>query len=276
MRTYLVFILLALMLPLHVFSQDGNYNSGARAISMGNASVALKDPFSIFNNVGAMGSNKASAALISYHHRYQMQEFRSVTAGYVHNANNMNFGLSIFQFGDQLFSENKIGLAYGHKINFISLGVQVNRVQYNIEGFGTTSAYVLELGGLITLSPQLNFGAHIFNLNQANLAEESNEKIPTVMKAGFTYLPGQSFIFSLQITHDIDYKPNLQAGMEYAIIPELKFRTGISTHPFVNHLGLGFSPKKFDLDYSLVNNNRLGVSHQLSLSFRISKIPSDD
>lgn len=276
MNTRLVLLTLLTMLPFEVFPQNGNYSSGARANGLGNASVALQDPFSIFNNVGALGKNTSSTVLLSYHHRYQMQELRSITAAYLHNVGDINFGCSVFQFGDQLFNENKIGLAYGHKINFISLGVQINRVQYNIESFGSTSAYVLELGGLITISPQLNFGAHIINLNQARLAPESNEIIPTVMKAGFTYLPGESFLFSLQLWHDIDFKPSLQGGMEYAVIPELKFRTGISTQPFVNHFGLGFSPKKFDIDYSLVNDNRLGTSHQLSLVFKFSKKQSDE
>lgn len=276
MKTLLVFFLGTLMLPLVVFSQNGDYVSGARANALGNASVALQDQFSIFNNVGALGLNQSSSVLLAYHHRYQMQEFQTVSAAYLHNLGDINLGISAFQFGDQIFSENKIGIAYGHKINFMSLGMQINRLQYNIEGFGTTSAYVLELGGLITISPKLNFGAHIFNLNQAGTEDESNQKIPTVMKAGFTYLPTQSFIFTCQLTHDIEYKPSVQGGMEYAIIPELKFRTGISTHPFVNHFGLGFSPKRFDVDYSLVNDNRLGTSHQLSLAFKFSKGNIDD
>ncbi|MFW5700405.1 MAG: hypothetical protein ACOCWM_01840 [Cyclobacteriaceae bacterium] len=276
METRLVLFTLIAMLPFHAFSQDGNYASGARVNGLGNASVALQDPFSIFNNVGAIGRNESSTVMLSYHHRYQMQAFRSITAAYLHNLGDMNLGVSVFQFGDQVFNENKIGLAYGHKINFMSLGIKANRLQYNIEGFGTTSAFVLELGGLVAISPQLNFGAHIYNINQASIAAESNEKIPTIMKAGFTYLPSESFTFSVQLMQDIDYKPTFQGGIEYAIIPQFRFRTGISSHPFVNHFGLGFSPKKFDLDYSLVNDNRLGVSQQLSLAFKFIKNKTDD
>ena len=272
MRTQLGIFVLFFMLPFAVFSQDGIYSAGARANALGNASVALPDHWSIFNNVGALGGSSGSSVLVSYLNRYQMgQGFQSIAAGYLHDFGDIKVGASAFQFGDQLFNENKIGLAYSHKINFVSLGVQVNRLQYSVEGFGTAATYVVELGGLVMVTSELHFGAYIYNINQANISSDLQEKVPTIMRAGFSYLPAESLLFTLQLTQDIDYNTSIQGGIEYAIIPELRFRTGVSTHPFINHFGLGFTPKKFEVDYSFINNDMLGMTHQLSLAFKFNQ-----
>ncbi len=259
--------LLWVTLPFLCFSQDGIFNFGARDAGLAGASVAVADLYSLFNNVGNLGSIENHGMVLGYQSRYHVAAFQVVGAGAIYVSPVGIGGIGFFKFGDETFSQQRIHLAFGHKIQLISLGFGLDVLQYRISTVGTQHALAIQFGGVVELSSKWRFGAHVFNLNQAQLDRETNEPIPTVMKAGFSYLPTNELMLNVEIEKDLDFEELFKVGLEYQLIKHVFLRTGINSAPFLSAFGLGFHPKRLSIDYSYANHARLGSTHELSIGY---------
>jgi len=240
---------------------------GGRNAAIGGASLTLGDHWSIFNNVGALALSDNNTAFTSYQNRFNLSEFQVVGAGYVHSIKKAVAGVGFYRFGDVLFSEQRVNLAIGHKLDRVSLGVSVDYIQYDISTVGTKSAIVIEFGGVAEITDQIQFGAHIFNVNQAELATADREKLPTIMKAGLSFRPTPELMINLETEKDLDFDEVFRLGLEYQIIETVYLRTGFRTAPFTGAFGLGFYPKQFQFDYSFSDDTNLGSIHEISVSY---------
>jgi hypothetical protein len=244
---------------------------GARALGMGNAVVAHRNQWAVFNNVGGMAGVDKVSAMASFSSQYQVSGLQVLALGAVLPTRYGNCGLAIQRFGDELYNEHLVGLAYSHQINQVSLGLKLNYVQITIGDLGSRSTLALELGGVARLLPELTFGAYLYNFNQAKLADYQNERLPTLMKAGLSYQPTRQLVLSAEVEKDIDYPTLFKAGLEYEIVKKLFLRTGISSIPFTHHFGIGILSKNLSFDYALTSHPQLGFSHHLSLTYQFEK-----
>ena len=254
------------------FSQNGNYQIGARSASMGGASLTLCDAYSLFNNIGALASQENGVQIFSsYQNRYNVLEFQVTGGGIVYSNDIGTAGLGYYKFGDDLYSEQRINLAIGNKIQNISLGLGLNINQYHIESIGTKIVVLVEFGGLVQINPDISFGAHIYNVSQSRLDSELDYPLPTVMKAGISYKPSNELILTAEIEKDLDFDEVLKCGIEYMIIKNLYLRTGINTIANFGSFGFGIHPKRLKIDYSFINSFNIGNIHEFSLSYTIGK-----
>ncbi|WP_425392267.1 hypothetical protein [Ekhidna sp.] len=254
-----------------IFGQTSSFNLGGRSAGMAGASLTLGDEFSLFNNIGGLGRYDKHAAFAAYQNRYGVKEFQVIGAGAVYAGGIGNAGVGFFKFGDDLYSEQRIHLAFGNKIQMVSLGVGIDLLQYNIATVGTNRSLAIQFGGIAEISSQLRFGAHIFNLNQAEINNETGEKAPTVMKAGMSYQPSEELMLNIEVEKDLEFDEVFKAGLEYRIIEDVFVRTGISTEPFLGAFGVGFHPKNLKFDYGFSNDSRLGSIHELSVSYSLDR-----
>lgn len=253
------------------FAQDGKFNFGARSSGMAGASLTIGDEYALFNNIGGLGQIEDHAVFAGYQNRYGIQEFQVIGGGGVFHHSLGNAGIGYYKFGDEFFSQQRIHAAVGHQLQLVSLGLGVDLVQYSVATVGTRHAVAVQFGGIAELAPQLVLGAHIFNLNQAEIVSETGDKVPTVMKGGFSYRPTNELMINLEIEKDLDFDEVFKAGAEYMIVDQVFLRTGISTEPFLSAFGVGFHPKQFKFDYSFSNDSRLGNIHEFSLAYRFSE-----
>jgi hypothetical protein len=244
---------------------------GAQSLGMGNATVSLRNQWSLFGNVGGMAGVEKLSAMAAFSSQYQVPGLQVLALGAVLPTRRGNFGLAIQRFGDELYSEHLVGLAYSHQINQVSIGLKVNYVQIAISDLGSRSTLALELGGVAQILPQLSFGAYIYNFNQARLADYQDERIPTLMKAGFSYQPSSQLLINAEVEKDIDFPAVFKTGMEYEIVKNVNLRTGISTFPFTQHFGAGIQAKSLQFDYAVTSHPQLGLSHHLSLAYSFEK-----
>ncbi len=248
-------------------SQDGKFNFGARNSGVGGASVTLGDHYSLFNNVGGLGRVENHHVFGGYQNRFGITEFQVIGAGAIYHSEIGNAGVGFYKFGDDLFSQQRFHLAIGNKFQLVSLGIGADLIQYNISSVGTKRAIALEFGGIAEITPQLFFGAHIFNLNQVDLVKETGEKVPTVMKGGLSYRPNEELYINVEVEKDLDFDEIIKAGIEYQVVENVFVRTGISTQPFLSAFGAGFHPKKLRFDYAYTNDSNLGAIHEVSLAY---------
>lgn len=242
---------------------------GARAWGMAGASATLTDGWSLWNNAAGLAGVKDRQILFAYDLRYGMAGLQTMAVGYVQPLRKGVVGAGVSRFGDELYSESTLGLAYAYQLDKVSFGLKINYLQTAMAETGTRRHITFELGGVAQLMPQLRLGAHIYNFSQTRFGPD--ERIPTVMKVGLSYLPIQKFMLNAEVEKDIDYPASFRIGAEYEIVRNLRLRTGIHTQPNAYCLGIGFSPKKLQLDYALRTHPVLGLSHQVSVVVRLPK-----
>ena len=238
---------------------------------MGGASLTLADEYSLFNNIGALGRLEYHSIFAGYQNRYGVTELQTIAGGAVYNHKLGNAGVGYYKFGDDLFSEQRLHLAIGNRLQMVSLGLGIAVIQYHIESVGTKQAMAIEFGGLAEIAPQLFFGAHVFNVTQAELNPELDEPLPTVMKAGCSYRPSDELTLSIEVEKDPDFDEVTKAGIEYMIIKDVFLRTGISTQPFTAAFGVGFHPKKMKFDYSFSDDSELGNVHEIAVAYQLGR-----
>jgi hypothetical protein len=256
-----------LFLAFTTLAQDGKFNFGARSAALGGASLTIGDEYSLFNNVGGLGLVENHAVFAGYQNRFGVSSFQTIGAGAVYTTDIGNAGVGFYKFGDDLYSQQRIHLAIGNKIQMVSLGLGVDLLQYNISTVGSRQVIALQFGGIAEITEQLVFGAHIFNLNQAKLHKETGERVPTVMKGGVSYRPSDELMINLEVEKDLDFAEVIKVGIEYQLVESVYLRTGISTEPFLSAFGIGFHPKHFKFDYAYSNDSDLGSIHDVTISY---------
>jgi len=245
---------------------DPSHPTGARSMGMGNAHVTIGDSWSLFNNIGGLGRVEQTQAMFGYDHRLGINELTTLAAGLAIVQDWGNWGVNVSHFGGNLFNQQNIGIGFSNTLGITSFGVKVNYFQTNIEGFGRSASPVIEFGGIAELTPQLFFGAHIYNLSRSKLSKLSDEYLPMIVKAGVSYRPSDYLMLNVEGEKEVLLKPMFKAGLEYNVKGKIWGRTGFNTQPNNFFFGLGFKPRKYQIDYAMSQNYRLGFTHHFSFN----------
>ncbi|MGY6741124.1 MAG: hypothetical protein ACXIUQ_00200 [Cecembia sp.] len=247
------------------------YPKGARSMGMGNAHTTLSDAWSIFNNVGGLSRIQYSQAAFAYDHRLDLDELTTLAAALVIKNKDFGWGIGVASFGSEYFSQQHFGMGISNQLGIASLGLKINYFQTSIEGYGTGRAAVLEFGGIAELSPELFFGAHIYNPTRAKFGKQSPDHLPTVVKAGISYRPSEKLSVQIEAEKDIVLDPLLKLGLEYNLLNKIWGRTGINT--LTSHLffGIGFQGRTLHFDYAMTQHPALGYTHHFSANVQLSK-----
>lgn len=241
---------------------------GARAEGMGYASGCLGDVWSLTNNIAGLAKSDDIAAGFSYEALPSAPFFNRTAAVFALPVRPGVAGIGVFRFGDDLYNEQILSAGFANKFGLASLGIKLNYLQYQVSGRGTTSALTVSFGGIATLTPQLLFGAHILNINQPVIDKLSEERAPTKLQATVAFVPSTKLTVAAEIEKDLRYPAILKAGIEYQALKKISFRTGFNLRPQATFFGLGFTPRKFVVDYALQLNHVLGVTHQATITYR--------
>lgn len=244
---------------------------GARSQGMGNIKVILPDAWTYFNNVGAMDRIETSEIGAGYDSRFGISELGTVDLGMALKNDFGTFGLGISRFGGKLFNQQLLGVGFSNTLGIVSVGAKVDWFQTNIEGFGTGNAFLISFGGVAELGPGFFLGANFSNLNQAKLSRISEQRLPTVVQMGLSYLPNETVRILAEIEKDIALDPVIKVGIEYQFQKWIFLRTGISSNPARISFGLGAKKDRFGFDYAYGQNTALGRTHHISLMMNLGK-----
>jgi len=259
--------MLLLLLSIELSGQNGVVQVGAKPAGIGYTYAALSDSWSVFFNPAGINGTDETNALFSFENKFNIEGLKTLGAAFVTSQDIGSLGISLFRFGDDIYSEQSISLSYSNSFGITSLGIRANYLQYSSELVKNRRALAIDFGGITSLSDKLSFGAYIRNLNQAKLSRDSDQSIPVILNAGFSYRPTPQLLINGELEKDIDFDPGVRVGLEYAFLQRFSARAGILTYPFTNYFGLGFNASRLNLDYSLTRNINLGISHQASISY---------
>lgn len=251
-----------------VLSQSISTFMGARANALGYAAACLQDESSLMNNVAGLAKVESTTAFATYHWQPSLPTGDRTAAGFCLPSKVGVAGLGLFRFGDALYNEQILSAGFANQFGLASLGLKVNYIQYNAEGFGRKGVVTVSLGGIAELTPLLKVGAHIVNVNQPKLSRDEDERIPTILIAGMAFTPTDKVMVVAEVEKDIDYSPTWKAALEYKPIKKAAFRTGFNIAPEAAFFGVGFYPKKLRLDYAIQYSVVMGTGHQASLTYQ--------
>lgn len=250
-----------------------HFPKGAQSMGLGNASVTLNDPWAVFNNIGALGT--ASDQLIAfagYDHRLGLNELTTLAAGLTIPTGKLGtLGIGLSNYGAALFNQQQIGIGIANQMGLASLGIKLSYFQTNIEGFGRSARPVIEFGGTAELIPGLFFGAHMYNVTRSAVSKDSRDYLPTTMKAGISYRPSENLMVNLETEKELLSPPQFKAGLAYNFEKKFWARTGINTQPNNLFFGIGFKPRKYQIDYAMSRNYLLGFTHHFSFNYNLSE-----
>ena len=292
-QLHLSWILFLGLLPVSRAQAQGNGPGvrGARAAALSNASVALAgEVWAVSNNAAGLSEVRQPTAGFYAENRYFSSALNvgafavalplgqlpaaatdvteTTPASMVAWARNGVVGFEAQRFGGSLYNETRLGAGYGYRLGQVSVGGRVDMLQVSIEGLGSRRVVLASLGGQAELVPnRLTFGAYLYNLNQARLADYQDERVPTILKAGLAYRPSRQVLLMVETEKDVERDATFKAGLEYRPVPTLAARVGLATLTEQVSAGLGLRVGEgFQLDYAAAFQQALGFSQHLSVS----------
>lgn len=268
LHTFLLAVLAVVLLKPVLAGQDP-LPVGARSAGLGHASITLNDVWCLHHNQAGLGYINRFTAGVYYESRYLMPEMGLNAASLAMPLGKGALGLSFRSFGYKAYQDSKLGLAYGRKFGEnLSIGMQLNYQRIAFADFyGQRSTFTAEVGAMYTFGSRLTLGAHVYNPGEAKLAEYNNERVPALIRFGGQYRFSKQVMMVAEVESALYAKPSLKTGIEYAPVPALLLRAGLSSNPREGHFGFSVLMKKLQLDFAGSFHPVLGFTPKMGLTF---------
>ncbi|MBA2408019.1 MAG: hypothetical protein H0V65_08530 [Chitinophagales bacterium] len=123
---------------------------------------------------------------------------------------------------------------------------------------------------MMKINEKISAGVHVFNPVRIN-AGFAEEKIPTSISLGLSYIPSDKVLLAAETKKNIDDPTQVCLGVEYQIIDALHLRVGIETNPSVYSFGIGINIKQLKIDAGTSYHLVFGASPHLSVSYLFAR-----
>lgn len=248
---------------------------GARATALGNHFTTLSDDvFSTGNNQAGIGFIKEFSAGVAAANKFSTAALNTFAATAVLPTKTGSFGLTFMYYGLDVYNEKKAGLAFGKAFgNRFSAGLQFDYIHIDMGHYGSRHLFTFEAGLQFYILPQLVIGAHVNNPLRLKIDKEGEDRYPTIMRFGLSYLPSAKVAIRGEVEKDLDFNPVYKLGIEYFVVEKFTLRGGFNAYPFNGFLGVGLKFKTLGIDAVAVYHQALGFSSSLSLSYVFRRAP---
>lgn len=265
-----IIAILIIILPFPAGAAFEKTESGAAALSMGNAWVAVPHPqTALFYNPAGIDSIGSFSTYMSYRTFYGLPEIRQYDMTLSANILNHPVALGTSLFGTNDYSELQIlaGSAYDISAG-IRMGISFQYYLLSISGYGADYTFGINWGIQYAISPVLICAAMVSNINKP-LIGRIKEKLPQSFGLGLCYFPARGLIISTEVYHDIRFDQDFRLGIsyqfDYPIIIRIGFQDGVNCYG----IGLGTKVNSLCFDYAVQIHTILGVSHIFSFSIQL-------
>jgi len=258
-----------------------DYQPSARARAMGNAYTGIADDAHamFYNPAGLSYSDHEIKLGISnlYNQKFSEYKTSAFSIKLPSGLGTMGIGARLFDvdFEDaSLMSEKVFTLAHGFDIvsdihSRISVGYNANVYHLAFEGEDGQLAYGIDLGGMATLHGRTRFGFSVTNLNNPKLGDTNQNKLPSKLSLGISYLPYDRVTTSIEMKKDFAEETEFMAGVETFLFENFCLRAGVHQNPATLSAGAGFYLSGIALDYSYTHHTVLDGTHYLNLGYSL-------
>lgn len=248
------------------------FSQGSRADALAGATTGLNDCWSVFGNQAGLAGQKSIAAGGVFQNKFLVRELSTRSGFITIPVQSSVFAISIAQFGQKLFRQEKYGLTYSRKLTpHLNFGLQFNahRIFFSEEN-RTAGTYGLEVGFQYLKSEKLILGFHLTNPYQSKIKLSAGSyQNESLIRLGSYYWFSNEFSAIAELENSFDEKVNVKAGFEYVLIDKLVLRAGVTDKPFRVSGGFGLKLKRLTLDQAFSYTRYLGYSPSVSFQYRL-------
>lgn len=274
---HFIFTVVAFLLSFSTIKAGNDpFTFGARAMGTGQIGLLFSDVWSAHNNVGALGWVRQSGLAVGYDNRYNLQALNQIAfSSALHHEKYGNLGIAASRFGADLFNQTRLSLGWGKSFGIAALGIQAQWYQISATDFPSRNFLIVQFGGMAKLTPKIHFAGSIYNLNQAKGSEYQDEKIPTIVRAGFAFLPNDKVRVMTEVQKDLDQNAVIKAGLEYEITDKFWLRTGFVSQTNQVCGGFGWEWRQLGIDYAVNRHPNLGWTHSMALRYAFGQVKKE-
>ena len=178
-------------------------------------------------------------------------------------------GLTLQRLGNGNFYAQQIGLAFGRKLQeSLAIGTRWTLSQTRLPGSRYPLGLEADIGLVSKIGARLQFGIHV-----AHILTTSKSK-PVVAHVCMGYKSSEKVFLALEIEKDVDFPPDLRAGLEYRPSESIFLRFGSAVNPPMANFGVGYLlPNDLSLDFAVEMHATLGLIPSIGITYRKNKIP---
>ncbi|HMJ67448.1 MAG TPA: hypothetical protein VK508_01055 [Cyclobacteriaceae bacterium] len=258
-------ILIFSFLSANIFAQSVLLNTGARNEGLAGQSAVSRDEWAIWRNPAGLTYVDATTASFGTRQVPIINvPARSALLAVKTRAGCLAAGVSAF--GDDLYSEHAMSLAFAHKIGITNVGVRADVFQLRIDGNGIKRTFGVTIGGITAIGSRLLIGAVARNVNLPQWAE--GQPLPVVLNAGLLFMPTDIFSVIAEVEKNTDLDPTIKGAVEYTVKKKLFVRTGFNLFPNAAFGGIGLRMWRMGFDYAVRWGYLPGYFHMMSVSIR--------
>ena len=269
-----LFLIVAfIIICTHANASDVLRTCGSRTTSLANCSVAISDFWSCHNNIAGIASQKDIGIGFSYQNKFMLKELGYKNAGVLYPFKIGVITVTASQFGYNLYNENIIGLGLARNFgNKLRIGLKLDYLFFKIaEDYDNKSTATFELGIQYQINESLCLGAYVFNPINVKLKTINKDKIPIIMRLGFSYFVNKDFMISSEIEENFEHDFSYRFGLEYEIYKNIFIRSGVQFKPELFTFGIGYNYNWCIIDICAQMNQALGTSLDCSFIFKIKR-----
>jgi len=245
-----------------------HFSAGAGETGMGSACIARPGFWSSFSNQALLAFNNNLSAGINYQNRFNISELGTRTAGIIIPAGTTSMGIIYSHFGYREFRREMTGAACGLTLSEkISAGVQIDYFSEKASGeYENHHSLTFETGIVINASENISVGIHMFNPVPNSLRKVD---MPSSLTAGAGIELSRVLYAGAEVEMSSGQMLVLRAGFDFEAVENLWFRAGFSSENSSFTLGIGYLIKSFKLDLGFFTHEKLGITSNASLIFKI-------
>jgi hypothetical protein len=256
------------------FAAFDNCGTSAKALSLGDACVALGDEASVIStNPGGLGFFKKIGFQASISRLFDLDELSEKEFYLVYPLKSFSLGGGTYIFGRANYYQEMVSIfAFGYELkDYFSFGSNLKYMRVSFSPtYKALSAWGMDFGTVVKFNNKVQLGAVVKNFNQPELLDNSDD-IPTIFSSGIAVFPYEEVNLVFDFSYDKRDNGQLHFGQEIKLIKNLPLRFGIQTSPARYAFGVGFHLEKMNVDYAYLNHPVLGGTHKISLAFSWGK-----
>ena len=256
------YYIILLLIPLSSFGQN-NFINSAQSLGIGDCYTTQEGIWSIVTNPAGVSNNKEFQVGIGIKNNFSIKELSSKTVAASIPSNSGVFGLSIQQYGFELYSESKFGLSFSKSLSeTFKSGIKIDYYNTHIQNTENRGFFTFEIG----MKKQLNRNLSIGSFLHDPLRLSTNSDIPSIVSVGLQYKVNPKVNLYSE-TESLNYgNMNLKFGLEYQIIENMYLRTGYNRLNNKNTFGFAYQYRNYILNIATYHHQTLGFSSQFSIN----------
>lgn len=238
---------------------------GAEAFGRANSLVAVPGSSSVYQNPGGIGMDTSGFLAFNFLKILPVEGFHTTGVQGVFRGRGFNYGFSVDSFGDTHYRESRAGLVLARKQDRVSVGVKMSYM--SVSGTGSRSAFLGEIGMVITPVPLVSLGLCLINFTSAGFYQDN--PFPTVLAAGISISPNTSVSLSGQLDYRTGGRAVVRLGLDYQVRKQLGFSAGIDPEMRSVHFGTRVLAGRYGFLYGMATHPYAGLAHHTTFIYKL-------